>query len=89
MPVRKIPKNYRNVTGIAAQTKAIGEALVTRNLCQAARNVDLLRLRITKPLGVFGFVRLQFRERIKLSLVVTVLRFLLGFIGFEALLLRP
>lgn len=26
MPVRKIPKNYRNVTGIAAQTKAIGEA---------------------------------------------------------------
>lgn len=26
MPVRKIPKNYRNVTGIAAQSKAIGEA---------------------------------------------------------------
>lgn len=26
MPVRKIPKNYRNVTGVAAQTKAIGEA---------------------------------------------------------------
>lgn len=26
MPVRKIPKSYRNVTGIVAQTKAIGEA---------------------------------------------------------------
>lgn len=26
MPVRKIPKNYRNVTGVAAQSKAIGEA---------------------------------------------------------------
>ncbi|MCL2644549.1 MAG: TnsA endonuclease N-terminal domain-containing protein [Betaproteobacteria bacterium] len=26
MPVRKIPKNYRHVTGIAAETKAIGEA---------------------------------------------------------------
>ena len=26
MPVRKIPKNYRNVTGVAAKTKAIGEA---------------------------------------------------------------
>lgn len=26
MPVRKIPKNYRNVTGIASQTKAIGDA---------------------------------------------------------------
>lgn len=26
MPVRKVPKNYRNVTGIAAKTKAIGEA---------------------------------------------------------------
>lgn len=26
MPVRKVPKNYRNVTGVAAKTKAIGEA---------------------------------------------------------------
>jgi len=26
MPVRRIPKNYRNVTGIAAETKAIGQA---------------------------------------------------------------
>lgn len=26
MPIRKIPKNYRNVTGIVAETKAIGEA---------------------------------------------------------------
>lgn len=26
MPVRKVPKNYRNVTGVAAHTKAIGEA---------------------------------------------------------------
>lgn len=26
MPVRKIPKNYRNVTGIAASSKAIGAA---------------------------------------------------------------
>jgi len=26
MPVRRIPKNYRNVTGIVAETKAIGQA---------------------------------------------------------------
>lgn len=26
MPIRKIPKNYRNVTGIIADTKAVGEA---------------------------------------------------------------
>jgi hypothetical protein len=26
MPIRKIPKNYRNVTGVAASRKAIGEA---------------------------------------------------------------
>lgn len=26
MPVRKIPRNYRNITGIAAHTKAIGSA---------------------------------------------------------------
>ncbi len=26
MPIRKIPKNYRNVTGVAASSKAIGDA---------------------------------------------------------------
>ena len=26
MPVRKIPKNYRNVTGVHASEKSIGEA---------------------------------------------------------------
>lgn len=26
MPIRKIPKNYRHVTGVAAKTKAVGEA---------------------------------------------------------------
>lgn len=32
MPVRKIPKNYRNVTGIAAHRKAIGQAMFESTL---------------------------------------------------------
>ena len=32
MPVRKIPKNYRNVTGIAAHSKAAGQAMFESTL---------------------------------------------------------
>ena len=32
MPVRKIPKNYRNVTGIAARSKAVGQAMFESTL---------------------------------------------------------
>ena len=32
MPVRKIPKNYRNVTGVAARSKAIGQAMFESTL---------------------------------------------------------
>ncbi|CBJ44349.1 hypothetical protein V4C85_03805 [Ralstonia solanacearum] len=32
MPVRKVPKNYRNVTGIAAHRKAEGAAMFESTL---------------------------------------------------------
>lgn len=32
MPVRKILKNYRNVTGIAANSKAVGQAIFESTL---------------------------------------------------------
>ncbi len=32
MPVRKIPKNYSNVTGIASRSKAIGQAMFESTL---------------------------------------------------------
>lgn len=32
MPVRKIPKNYRNVTGIASRSKATGKAMFESTL---------------------------------------------------------
>lgn len=32
MPVRNIPKNYRNVTGVAAHRKAVGKAMFESTL---------------------------------------------------------
>lgn len=32
MPIRKIPKNYSNVTGIAAHSKATGQAMFESTL---------------------------------------------------------
>lgn len=42
MPVRKIPKNYRNVTGVASRHKAAGRAMPESTLeCDKKRTYTL------------------------------------------------